>query len=275
MMLGKLLSEQMMKKENIQNFSEVEFKVFSQFGDDGIIQHLINKLDIQEKIFVEFGVETYEESNTKFLLLNNNWSGLVMDNSAEHIAFIKKQEYFWRYNLKVARAFITQDNINDLLSENKMRGNIGLLSIDIDGNDYWVWKNIGIVNPVIVIAEYNSVFGGDRAITIPYDEDFIRSKAHFSHLYWGASLKALCFLAGEKGYVFVGSNSAGNNAYFIRKDRIMDIKEIDVQTGYVESKFRDSRNNSGELSFVSGKNRLDLIKGLPVFNVELNKIEVL
>ena len=80
--LGKLLSELNLKKTP-QKVNEIEFKIFSQFGDDGIIQFLINKIDFDEdrKFFVEFGVENYEESNTRFLLFNNNWSGLIMDSS--------------------------------------------------------------------------------------------------------------------------------------------------------------------------------------------------
>lgn len=187
-------------------------------GDDGIIQYLINYLEIENKIFVEFGVEDYLESNTRFLLINDNWSGLVIDGSKINIAKIKKDEIYWKHDLKVKSAFITAENINQLIEEEGIKGQIGLLHIDIDGNDYWVWKALEVVVPKIMIVEYNSKFGCEKAITIPYKEDFVWTKAHYSNLYFGASILAFCDLADEKGYSFIGSNSAGNNAYFVKNE---------------------------------------------------------
>lgn len=273
-LMAKLLNQYNFAKK-ISSLNEVEYKVFSQFGDDGIIQYLVNTLSIEPKTFVEFGVENYVESNTRLLLINNNWSGLVMDGNKSHIDYITQDEISWRHNLKAVCAFITKENINSLLEDNGFTGEIGLLSIDIDGNDYWVWKEITVVNPVVVIVEYNSIFGADRAVTIPYKHDFERSKAHYSNLYWGTSLKALCVLAEEKGYYFVGSNSAGNNAYFVRKDKIGSLKPIQARDGYVVSQFRDSRDEEGHLSFKTGSERVAAIRGLKMINVETNQEELL
>src|SRR5205085_9698285 len=153
---------------------EAEFKVFSQFGDDGIIQYLIHRLAPLPDSFVEFGVENYRESNTRFLLLNNNWRGLVMESDAASIDHIQHDEIYWRHTLTARRAFVTRDNIYDLLKEAGFLGEVGLLSIDIDGNDYWVWEKLTAINPVIVIVEYNSIFGSDLAVTIPYHPNFAR-----------------------------------------------------------------------------------------------------
>ena len=276
-MLGKILSNQIKDMSNVTHIQRVEFKVFSQFGDDGIIQYLINQLNIDHKIFIEFGVEDYQESNTRFLLMNNNWSGLVMDNNKQHIESIKHGKMFWKYDLTAIEAFITRSNINEIISSQEINGEIGLLSIDIDGNDYWVWKEINIVTPVIVIVEYNSVFGIERPITIPYSPDFNRSEHHYSNLYWGTSLLSLCDLAELKGYVFIGCNSNGNNAYFVRKDKInflSPLKVIKPEKGYVLSKYRESRNEDGSLSYMVGDARLDSIKGMPVINTRTNKLEI-
>ena len=117
-----------------------------------------------------------------------------------------------------------------------LRGGVDLLHIDLDGNDYWVWKEIEI-QPSIVILEYNSVFGLDRTITVPYRSNFNRTNAHFSNLYFGASLKAMYDLTVKKGYSFIGCNSAGNNAYFIRKDKMNGfVREVTLEEGYVLSK---------------------------------------
>ncbi|MFM6025585.1 MAG: hypothetical protein ACKPER_22095, partial [Dolichospermum sp.] len=119
-----------------------EFRAFSQWGEAGIIQFLIRNVHISRKIFVEFGVQNYTESNTRFLLINNNWSGLVIDGGLEEITYIKNDPIYWQYNLKAINSFITKDNINQILSDNGIQGEIGLLSVDIDGNDYWVWQAI-------------------------------------------------------------------------------------------------------------------------------------
>src|SRR5262249_904452 len=163
--------------------------------------------------FIEFGVEDFTEANTRFLMMNNNWSGYVMDGSSECVDRIRSAYYYWRHELLAGHEFITAENISALLAKRPFE-RVGFLHIHIDGNDYWVWKAIESILPDIVVTEYNGVFGVDRAITIPYQADFLRSKAHFSHLYAGASLAAMVRLGEEKGYAFIGSNSAGNNAYF-------------------------------------------------------------
>jgi hypothetical protein len=250
-----------------------EFKVFSQWGDDGIIQYLIHRLEIQNKTFIEFGVEDYLEANTRFLLLHNNWDGLIMDGSKSNMNAVKKTELYWKFNLAVQDAFITCENINDLITHNGFAGEIGILSIDIDGNDYWVWNSISVVNPVIVIVEYNSIFGAGNPWSIPYQANFVRNDAHFSNLYYGSSLLSLCDLAEAKGYYFVGCNDAGNNSYFVRRDKIGPLTPLNPRDGYVRSKFRESRDQDGTQTFVSGDSRLELIKGMPIFNTRTGKLE--
>ncbi|MBP0005271.1 MAG: hypothetical protein J7642_16425 [Cyanobacteria bacterium SBC] len=253
---------------NAQNLRDNEFKVYSQWGEDGTIQFLINRISIKNKIFIEFGVENYLESNTRFLLRNNNWSGLVIDGSEHHINYIKNDPIYWRHNLKAVQAFVTKNNINHLISGNGIRGEIGLLSIDIDGNDYWVWKEIDVINPAIIIVEYNYRFGKDRAVTIPYNENFVRSQAHYSMIYYGASLKALWLLGKKKGYAFVGCNSAGNNAFFVRQDlKPTSIPELTVEQGYVAGLFREARNEQGRLAYLSWQEEQEILKNLPVVEV--------
>jgi hypothetical protein len=176
---------------------------------------------------------------------------------------------FWQYNLKAECAFITRDNINDLIAKNGMRGEIGLLSVDIDGNDYWVWEAITSVSPVITVVEYNARFGPDDAVTIPYDPGFVRSQAHHSMLYFGASLKALCLLGKKKGYAFVGCNSAGNNAFFVRQDRLVPgLPELTAAAGFVRNQFRESRGADGELLFESPETGQRVPDSLPLVHIE-------
>jgi hypothetical protein len=257
----------------ISSLAQVEFKVFSQWGDDGIIQYFINKLNISKKEFVEFGVENYRESNTRFLLVNNNWKGLIFDYSVKNIATIQEDEIYWRYDLTAASEFITTENINGLLTKNGFTGNIGLLHIDIDGNDYWIWKAINTVDADIVIMEYNGLWGKEKAVTIPYKADFDAGSAHYSRVYFGSSIKALCDLAVEKGYYFAGCNSAGVNAYFINNRFKGIIPEVSVDAGFVMPSGRQTRNKEGKLDFLSSTEASKLLKGLKVYNVESSQEE--
>src|SRR3984885_8566432 len=137
--------------------ARVEFRVFSQFGDDGIIQYIVSRLDLPlaERRFVEFGVENYREANTRFLLLNDNWSGLVIDGSENHISSIRSEPIYWRHDLTAVSRFVTRDNISSILETAGFSGRIGLLSIDVDGNDYWIWEALTTLDPAVVIVEYN------------------------------------------------------------------------------------------------------------------------
>jgi hypothetical protein len=266
--LGRLHAAANRQKENIESLAGVEFQVFSQRGEDGIIQYITDRIAIPNKIFVEFGVENYTESNTRFLLVNNNWSGLAIDGSKDNIRFIKRDYIYWKYDITAVHSFITKDNINKLISDYTSVTDIGLLSVDIDGNDYWVWDAISVIHPRIVVVEYNAVFGAQKQVTVPYKEDFIRRKAHYSDLYFGASLNALVQLGNKKGYDFIGVASGGINAFFVRKDLSAPFKKPSVAEAFVASPNRDSRDEKGNLSFLPFEKRLAVIAGLPVYDIE-------
>jgi hypothetical protein len=274
LILGQLLAQQQILLP-IKKLQDAEFKVFSQWHDDGIIQYLVRHLPQIPKTFIEFGVENYTEANTRFLLENNNWCGLIFDGSEENINYIRKQEYYFMHDITAQALFITAENINENIEKNGFGGEIGILHIDIDGNDYWVWKAITIVNPVVVIIEYNSVFGAERCIAVPYQADFQRTKAHHTGLYFGASLAAFVELGKSKGYAFIGSNSHANNAYFVRKDQLQNltIPEMTAKEGYKQNKFREHRNLQGQLTFTPPFVAQQDIKGLPVYNILTDKIE--
>lgn len=216
---GRQASWQVRAKKNISSLADVEFRVFSQWGEDGIIDWIIERANLPHYLqtFIEFGVESYDESNTRFLLENRLWKGFVIDADPELHKNLSRNSHYWRYNLKDKSAFINCENINDLIVGAGFSGNIGLLSIDIDGNDYWVWDAISVVNPVICVCEYNSHFGNLHSVSIPYDPEFVWGKKH-KLLYYGASIQALSSLARRKGYKFLGTTTAGNNAFFIRED---------------------------------------------------------
>jgi len=193
-----------------------------------------------------------------------------MDGSFEFIQHIQNQEYYWKYDLKAVHAFITRNNINSLLNEHCPK-NIDLLVIDIDGNDYWIWDAIEGYFPKIVVCEFNSIFGANLALTVPYKEDFYRTREHFSNLYFGASLKALEILANKKGYDLVYVNNHGNDAFFVKTD-INPFPKLTAQQAYKKSKFRESRDKNGNLTYISGSRRIEVIKDMELFDIEKGEI---
>jgi hypothetical protein len=244
-----------------------EYQVFSQWGEDGIIQFLIAQVNVRKKIFVEFGVENYREANTRFLLMKDNWTGLVFDADSDNIARVRSSMLCWRHGLRAVTATITRDNINSLITQQGISGEIGLLSIDIDGNDYWVWQAIDVVNPEIVVIEYNHRFGEKLAVTIPYNENFRRGEQH-PKIYFGASLRALVALGKSKGYAFVGCNSNGVNAFFVRRDRMPEsLKELTVEEGFVAGTFSETSDERGLFLPPQPDEEHRLVTSLPLVDV--------
>jgi len=185
---------------------------------------------------------------------------------------IKRDRVYWLHNLKVECAFVDCDTINQILKRNGISGDIGLLSIDIDGNDYWVWKAIDIVQPRIVICEYNSTFGWHTKVTVPYDATFVRSQAHFSHLYYGASIAALDQLAKDKGYALVGSNQAGNNLFFVRSDLVDGLPTFTPEQAYRKAQFREARNVSGQLMPLNFEQRVVQIADMHLYDIKTDRL---
>src|SRR5258708_15120909 len=264
---GRALAQASKNLTNVQNLGEVEVGVFSQWGEDGIIEWLVERVLVPNNRFVEFGVENFGEANCRFLLQNRNWRGLVFDGSQANISALRSERVFWMHDLTARAAFVSAENINSLIEECGFKGPIGILSIDMDGNDYGVWMAVECVDPAIVVCEYNPILGDSEPIVVPYRPDFQRFQAHHSGLYFGASITALQRLGEQKGYVFVGTNSNGINAFFVRKDLaaagVSSLSEIKA----FPSRHRDSRSANRELSFARCFERLSLIAEMPVLNV--------
>jgi hypothetical protein len=252
-------------------FAERGFKVFSQWDEDGLIQFLITCCDIPNETFVEIGVGDYSEANTRFLAFNDNWSGLVIEGDADSVASIKGADWYWRYTVDAVNTFVTAENINETLTANGMKGDIGLLSIDIDGVDYWIWNAIEAVSPRIIICEYNGVYGAEAAVTVPYAPDFDRMSRHHSGIYAGASLQGLVRLGKFKGYTFIGTNIGGNNAFFVRDDVFAKSGLKPSKRGFFMPQFREARNADGSLSYAPLCQAKALIAGLPVVDVTSGK----
>lgn len=238
-LLGRLLAEKIKNFSPFVSLSEVEFSVFSQFGEDGIIQFIIQHLksNIKNNIFVEIGVQNYIEANTRFLLENNDWQGVIVDGNDADIQNIKQSDWYWRHHLLAKQAFITRENINSFMMQFDLPREIGLLSLDIDGNDYWVLEQLNVLDPAIIVLEYNAFFGKHLPISIPYQPNFIWKKYHPA-VYFGASLPAFDYLLKKRDYTFLGCTRAGNNAFFVKESVNQGIlPAVSVEKGYRVASF--------------------------------------
>jgi hypothetical protein len=272
---GKILVE-LNRSKTAGQLQDCEFSIFSQWGEDGIIQKLIAEIPIRQTTFIEFGVEDFYESNCRFLMMNDNWRGYVIDGSEKWIASLKRSNWWWKHDLRARCAIVTRENVNALLQGSGFDRDLGILSIDVDGVDYWLLEAIDSYAPRILILEYNSLFGSERKISVPYDDSFSRRQKHYSELYYGASLPALAYLAARKGYSLVAAESAGVNAFFVRNDLIEgNVSALTVDQAFVESMVRQSRDPSGRLNYLEREERYAEIKGMPVVNVETGETELL
>jgi len=193
------IETKLQKDINLREYSKA---VYSQNGEDGIIDCIFKLIGTTNKYYVEFGTQDGTECNTRYLRERENWTGLLMDGDNNN-----------KY-INLHKEFITAENINDLFKKYSVPQEFDLLSIDIDGNDWYVWNNLKYT-PRVVVIEYNSSFGLDDKI-IEYKADY-----YFNHtLYFGASITALYNLGRSKGYSLVGTDNQGVNLFFIRNDLI-------------------------------------------------------
>ena len=202
------------------SLESVEARAYSQNGEDGIIAWLVSEVGAPNRTFVEFGIEDGTECNTANLGRSFGWHGLMME--ADTKLASQARLFYERFpNVRIVRARVTPENIDGLLREHAPE-QVDVLSLDIDGNDLWVWRAIGAIEPRVVAIEYNASFGPARSVTVPYAEDFDRYAAHVSGFYHGASLAALARVGEEKGYALVGCDSRGANAFFVRRDLVSE-----------------------------------------------------
>jgi len=191
------------------------YKVFSQNDEDGILQEIFDRIGTTTKKFVEFGVQDGLECNSHYLL-HKGWTGLWLEGSEPFYRQIQEKfaPVIAEGALKTDCVFITRENINEVLEKNGVQGEIDFLCIDVDGNDYHIWKAVSRVTPRVVCMEYNGKFPPDCEWVMPYSSGHVWQ----GNDCFGASLKSLEKLGREKGYQLVGTNLTGVNAFFVRED---------------------------------------------------------
>ena len=200
----------------LPSMKDVGFRKYSEFEEDGILLYLFSLIPPINRTCVEICAGDGRECNTANLIINHGWWGHLFDGNEQNVAagkaFFSQNKDTFIHPPRFTRAWITAEHVNDQIAESGASGPIDLLSLDIDGMDYWVWKAITVIQPQVVVCETLNPVPVDRAVTVPYTPGFVSE----SENYRGASLAAMVKLGREKGYRLVGTHRFGFNAFFIR-----------------------------------------------------------
>ncbi|MCF8224631.1 MAG: hypothetical protein K9J30_01995 [Bacteroidales bacterium] len=230
------------KTSALPPLSETGFRVFSQFEEDGKLLFIFSVIGMNNKTFVEIGSDDGVNSNSANLYFNFGWHGLFIDANKKSIRrgqrFFAKYPHPWYYKPRFICSKVTRENVNDLIGSAGFEGEIGLLSIDIDGNDYWIWDVINVVDPLVVIIETHNEFGMEN-IVVPYDPDYTFPGKH--PVYHGASPVAMTRLAEKKGYRLAGANALGFNFIFIKNGLVEEeIPAVSVESALMHPSAKEA-----------------------------------
>lgn len=223
----------MPREDDSLRLTQFGSRSFCQCDEDGIIAEIFNRIGAETDTFVEIGVGDARLNNTNLLLLQG-WSGLWVDRSKDHLTLAR--ERYANYSVATLCAHVTQDNADEIVARFQGDKELDLLSIDIDGNDYWVWNTIS-AKPRVVVIEYNAIFPPHMCKTIEYDPDFVWN----GDTYFGASLGALVELGNAKGYSLVGCSISGVNAFFVRDDVLIDLSQSFAAPFTAENHYEPAR----------------------------------
>lgn len=220
-----------------------ETSIWSQNGEDGILLNVFSRIGATSRRFLEFGCGTGLECNSANLALGFGWSGLLLDANETHVA--KARIFFADHlgadarRIEVRAGFVTPENINGLVREATPEGqDLDLLSIDVDSIDYWIWEAVRGFRPRVIVVEYNATFGAERSVTVTPRQGFDPYTHHPSGFYHGASLAALRRLGDSRGYQLIGCDSAGVNAFFVRRDCARGLPDLASPAAYVPNSWR-------------------------------------
>ena len=238
-----------------------EYSWLSQNGEDGILRYLFDEIGFESRIFVEFGFGA-QQCNALRLMMHEKFTGLMMDGSAEQCGYFNSAARKLKIpGVNAVCTFIDLENLEALISNNGIPGDIDFLSVDVNGNDYWFWEKLNVVSPRVACIEYNAGLGPSWSCTIPYSADFERYNAHPSGFFAGASLKALETLGKKKGYRLIGCDATGTNSFFLRDD----IDAPNVPTLTALEAFKPHANWVGR--GISEAEQIEIMRSMPYVEV--------
>ncbi|WP_026840434.1 hypothetical protein [Citrifermentans bremense] len=226
-------------------FRDTGFRVYSQTDEDGLLLYLFALIGFTNRVVLDIAAGLPSGGNTTNLITNWGCHALLVEGSAQLVAeagvFYQRHADTWLSPPRLRQAWVTAENINQLITEEGFSGEIDLFSLDVDGVDYWLWESLDAVLPRVVMVEYQDLFYPDESVTVPYRPDFDRFSVHPD--YFGASLSAFVKLARRKGYRLVGCNRYGFNAFFVRNDLAGSfLPEVSVQSCLTHPKVLAARD---------------------------------
>ncbi len=219
--------ELLRQNANLSTFDEVEFRAFSQNGEDGILLYIFSLMGSTNKRAVEICAGDGIQCNCANLIINHGWNALLVDGDEANVRagrayYSECPDTKW-WPPTFVNAWVLRDNVNSVIRAQAYEGEIDLLSLDMDGMDYWIWEALDCINPRVVVLEYQCIWGPDKSVTVPYDPSFVAEIVDGGANYSGASLAAFVKLGRRKGYRLIGCQRYGFNAFFMRSDIGQDI----------------------------------------------------
>jgi hypothetical protein len=218
-------------RDRLPSFAEVGFRQYSQFEEDGILLYIFSLIPPLNRVCVEICAGDGIQCNTANLIINHGWWGLLVDGDRRSVErgrmFYRRHPDTSLHPPRFEHAWVTAENVNALLASGGtggsggVAGEIDLLSLDLDGMDYWIWNAITVINPRVIVCEINNTIPPDQALTAPYNAGF--SITSHADDFFGASLLAMAKLARGRGYRLVGTHRFGFNAFFVRDDLASDL----------------------------------------------------
>jgi hypothetical protein len=263
------------ESSSFKNLWDAEVKIYSQWGEDGILDYIFRKLEIPKPKVIELGAGNFSECNSRFLAENLNASVVAIDGRKDLIESISKTDLLWKTHILGIQTWVTPINVNQLIEKaHQFMSGVDMLSLDLDGNDFWIINAADLTGIKVVVVEYNPLFGNSRALTVPEEAAFDRTEKHFSWLYYGASLKAFTDVLSDKGFRFIGTNRVGNNAFFIASSvsHLIPFTPNPNDECYFDWRIRESRDTSSQLSYLSGGDRITKIQDLPLVDLSTREI---
>ncbi len=226
--------------------SHLEAGCYSQNGEDGVLLHILSTAGVDQRSIVEIGCGAAVECNSSALLCGFGWSGVLFDREPQQVKSARSffEERGVSNRVEVLEVEVQPDTIDALLAE---RSEPDVLSIDVDGYDFWIWKHLTAFRPRVVVIEVNASFGPSTSCTIPWSAGSSHHDAYRHHVrgwHHGASLVAMEALGRSKGYRLVAVESTGTNAFFLREDlAVSDLPPLDPGGAWRPHRVRSRRHS--------------------------------
>ena len=258
-------------RSSFRDLWDAEVKVFSQWGEDGILDFLCDKTKLSKPKVIEIGAGQFQECNSRFICESRNASAVLIDSDSNLVKTLEVSELLWKNHIFAIQEFVTSENANRLVEQSRvLMGGADILSLDIDGNDFWVMSSIHLIDISIVVVEYNPLFGFKEPVAVPKDDLFDRRVKHHSWLYCGVSLPAWVLYFSNKGYQFIGTNRVGNNAFFVKNGYAIDwgFELPTTLSKFTDWRIRESRDVNSKMNYLSNNERIAIISHLPVVRTD-------